>query len=106
MFAAAYHFGCEADNPMTALAFDARRRSRLKALFASDIGHWDVPDIREVLPEAWELVEDGNATAADFRALTFGTRCRCGRAQPVVLRRGPRSRTRCLPSWSGAGAQG
>ena len=28
-------------------------------MFASDIGHWDVPDIREVLPEAWELVEDG-----------------------------------------------
>jgi hypothetical protein len=40
-------------------------------LFASDIGHWDVPDIREVLPEAWELVEDGDATEADFRSLTF-----------------------------------
>ena len=24
-----------------------------------------------MLPEAWELVEDGNATEADFRALTF-----------------------------------
>jgi hypothetical protein len=24
-----------------------------------------------VLPEAWELVEDGHATEADFRALTF-----------------------------------
>ncbi len=58
---------------MTALAFDPRRTGgpRLKALFASDIGHWDVPDIREVLPEAWELVEDGDATEADFRALTF-----------------------------------
>ena len=30
-----------------------------------------MPDIREVLPEAWELVEDGDATEADFRALTF-----------------------------------
>ena len=59
---------------MTALAFDPRRNpvgARLRALFASDIGHWDVPDIREVLPEAWELVEDGDATEADFRALTF-----------------------------------
>jgi predicted TIM-barrel fold metal-dependent hydrolase len=72
-FTRAYHFGCEADDPMTALAFDPRRTGgeRLKALFASDIGHWDVPDIREVLPEAWELVEDGDASAADFRALTF-----------------------------------
>jgi hypothetical protein len=73
VFTRAYHFGCEADDPMTALAFDPRRTGgpRLKALFASDIGHWDVPDIRAVLPEAWELVEDGDATAADFRALTF-----------------------------------
>ena len=71
---AAFHFGCEADDPMTALAFDARRNplgARLKAMFASDIGHWDVPDIREVLPEAWELVDDGHVTEADFRALTF-----------------------------------
>jgi predicted TIM-barrel fold metal-dependent hydrolase len=74
VFTTAFHFGCEADDPMTALAFDTRRNpggARLKALFASDIGHWDVPDIREVLPEAWELVEDGHASAADFRALTF-----------------------------------
>ena len=73
VFTRAYHFGCEADDPMTALAFDPRRTGgpRLKALFASDIGHWDVPDIRDVLPEAWELVEDGDATEADFRALTF-----------------------------------
>jgi hypothetical protein len=72
-FTRAFHFGCEADDPMTALAFDPRRTggTRLKALFASDIGHWDVPDIRDVLPEAWELVEHGDATAADFRALTF-----------------------------------
>ncbi len=75
MFTGAYHFGCEADDPMTALAFDGTRNpggARLKALFASDIGHWDVPDVRGVLPEAWELVEHGHATEADFRALTFG----------------------------------
>ena len=73
MFTTAFHFGCEADDPMTALGVRRRatRWRRLKALFASDIGHWDVPDIREVLPEAWELVEDGHATVADFRALTF-----------------------------------
>ena len=61
-YATQFHFGCEADDPMTALAFDARRNplgARLRAIFASDVGHWDVPDVREVLPEAWELVEDG-----------------------------------------------
>ena len=60
VFTTQFHFGCEADDPMTALAFDTRRNplgARLRALFASDVGHWDVPDVREVLPEAWELVE-------------------------------------------------
>jgi predicted TIM-barrel fold metal-dependent hydrolase len=68
-----FHFGCEADDPMTALAFDdgLPHGVRLRAVFASDIGHWDVPDVREVLPEAWELVDDGHLTTDDFRALTF-----------------------------------
>jgi hypothetical protein len=46
--------------------------ARLKPLFASDIGHWDVPDAREVLTEAWECVEDGLATEEDFREFTYG----------------------------------
>jgi hypothetical protein len=74
VFTRQFHFGCEADDPLTTLAFDTARNplgARFKALFASDIGHWDVPDVSEVVPEAWELVEDGNATAADFRSLTF-----------------------------------
>jgi predicted TIM-barrel fold metal-dependent hydrolase len=74
-FTTQFHFGCEADDPMTALAFDTGRNplgARLRAVFASDVGHWDVPDVRDVLPEAWELVEDGYATEDDFRALTFG----------------------------------
>ena len=74
LFTSRFHFGCEADDPLTALAFDAERLplgARLKPVFASDVGHWDVPDIREVLPEAWELVEDGLATEADFRDLTY-----------------------------------
>jgi hypothetical protein len=40
-------------------------------MFASDIGHWDVPDFTEVLPEAWELVEHGLLDADQFRAFTF-----------------------------------
>ena len=40
-------------------------------MFASDIGHWDVPDFTEVLPEAWELVEHGLLDADQFRRFTF-----------------------------------
>jgi hypothetical protein len=75
IFTHRYFFGCEADDPMTALAFDRTRNphgARLPALFASDIGHWDVPDFAQVLCESWELVEDGHLDADDFRAFTFG----------------------------------
>jgi predicted TIM-barrel fold metal-dependent hydrolase len=68
-------FGCEADDPMNALAFDRSRlphRIRLNAMFASDIGHWDVPNVRDVLPEAWELVEDGHLTEENFADFTCG----------------------------------
>ncbi len=75
VFTRQYHFGCEADDPMNALAFDRRVQPHgvaLRAVFASDIGHWDVPDARSVVPEARELVERGLLSDADFRAFTFG----------------------------------
>ncbi len=68
------HFGCEADDPLTAVAFDRTlvpQETTLRAVFASDIGHWDVPDIRDVLPESYELVEKGVMSPDDFRAFTF-----------------------------------
>lgn len=37
----------------------------------SDIGHWDVPDMTEVLEEAYELVEEGIIPAADFQDFVF-----------------------------------
>ena len=73
VFERRFYFGCEADDPMNAIAFDRKKMPRgaqLNAIFASDIGHWDVPDFRGVLPEAWELVEDGHLDAQDFRAFT------------------------------------
>jgi hypothetical protein len=75
IFSRRFFFGCEGDDPMTALAFRSDLHplgARLPAIFASDIGHWDVPDARAVLAEAWELVEKGHLDEADFRALTFG----------------------------------
>ena len=68
-------FGCEADDPMNAIAFDRAllpHGARLRAMFASDIGHWDVPDMREVLREAWELVEAGHLDEEDFADFTCG----------------------------------
>jgi predicted TIM-barrel fold metal-dependent hydrolase len=73
LFEKRFYFGCEADDPMNAMAFDRDKipmKARLNAIFASDIGHWDVPDFREVLPEAWELIEDGHLDLDDFRAFT------------------------------------
>ena len=74
LFTSRLYFGCEADDPINAWAFDSRvnpMRSRLNALFGSDIGHFDVPDMMDVLPEAYELCEDGLITADDFRDFTF-----------------------------------
>lgn len=71
-FARQCFFGCEADDPLWAIAFTPEYHgTRLGAMFASDLGHWDVPDATNVLPEAWELVERGHVTPDDFRAFTY-----------------------------------
>ncbi len=66
-----FYFGCEADDPTTMFAFDPRMKARLKAMFSSDIGHWDVHHIDDVLPEVYEALEDGHLTEQDFREFTF-----------------------------------
>src|SRR5260370_874874 len=74
LFIPNFYFGCEADDPMNALAFMPRLHrygTRFKAIYGSDIGHWDVPDITEVTEEAWELVEHGLITEDDFRDFVF-----------------------------------
>ncbi|NNL86766.1 MAG: amidohydrolase, partial [Myxococcales bacterium] len=74
IFTERFSFGCEADDPMNALAFARNLTplgSRLRAIFSSDIGHWDVPDMSGVLPEAYELVERGLLDEKDFRDFVF-----------------------------------
>src|SRR5438477_51935 len=73
LYAKPYYFGCEADDRMNASAFGHNNPfgSKLNAIFSSDIGHFDVIDMRHPLPEAYELVEDGHITADDFRDFTF-----------------------------------
>jgi predicted TIM-barrel fold metal-dependent hydrolase len=74
LFVPRFYFGCEADDPVNAWAFHQPSNpmgSRLNALFISDIGHFDVPDMADVVPEAYELVEHGLIGADDFRDFMF-----------------------------------
>jgi predicted TIM-barrel fold metal-dependent hydrolase len=74
LFVPRFYFGCEADDPANAWAFNARAnpfQARLGAVFGSDIGHFDVPDMTQVLPEAYELVEQELITDDDFRDFVF-----------------------------------
>jgi hypothetical protein len=74
LFVPHFFFGCEADDPTTAWAFDTRKNpfgAKLNAIFSSDIGHWDVVDMRDVAAEAYELVEHGLVNEDDFRDFTF-----------------------------------
>ncbi|WP_419928839.1 amidohydrolase family protein [Candidatus Poriferisocius sp.] len=71
LFTENFYFGCEAGDVTVPWAFDKHDNHRLKALYSSDVGHFDVPDMREVLAEAWELVDDGLIDEDNFREFTF-----------------------------------
>ena len=74
LFVPHFYFGCEADDPMNATAFNTKANpfgARIRAVFSSDIGHWDVPDMTEVTEEAHELVEHGVITEDDFCDFVF-----------------------------------
>lgn len=66
-----FYFGCEADDVTTAWAFDQHGNHRLKPLFSSDVGHFDVIDMTKVLEEAYELIDDGLISEDDFREFVF-----------------------------------
>lgn len=75
LFVERFFFGCEGDDPVMPSAFDDARnpgRVRLRAIFGSDIGHWDVPLMDEVLEEVYEPVEEGVLHEADLRDFVFG----------------------------------
>jgi predicted TIM-barrel fold metal-dependent hydrolase len=68
-----FFFGCEADEGTVGWAFAVDVNpfgAVLQPVLGSDIGHWDVPDMRDVVPEAYELVADGRLDADGFRAFT------------------------------------
>ena len=55
--------------------------SKLNAIFSSDIGHFDLIDMRHPLPETYELVEDGHITPDNFRDFTFANAGHAARHQ-------------------------
>jgi predicted TIM-barrel fold metal-dependent hydrolase len=74
LFVPKFYFGCEGDDRLTALAFDRGKNAfgaRLNAIYSSDLGHWDLPDMRDAAAEAWELAEHGLITEDDFRDFVF-----------------------------------
>ena len=74
LFVEPFYFGCEADDASNAWAFNRDCNpggAEIKALFGSDIGHFDVQDMAEVLAEAYELVEDGRIDAGGFKRFVF-----------------------------------
>jgi len=76
LFARNFYFGCEADDPMTAVAFNPKMGLRLKPVLGSDISHFDVIDASEVIEEAWEMVEHGLIDEGNFRDFTYGNAVR------------------------------
>ena len=70
LFVKNFYFGCESDDKMNAWAFNRQCNpfgAQLNALFGSDIGHFDVANMNQVVPEAYELVEKGLVSDAGFR---------------------------------------
>jgi predicted TIM-barrel fold metal-dependent hydrolase len=90
LFVPRFYFGCEADDPANAWAFNRAVNplgARLNALFSSDIGHFDVPDMADVVPEAYELVEHGLLDDNDFRDFMFANAVRFwGEVNPEFFR--------------------
>jgi len=74
VFANQFYFGCEADDRSVYRAFHARGNPfgiTLRAFFSSDIGHWDVPRMSDVLLESRKLVDQGLLGAAEYHAFAF-----------------------------------
>jgi predicted TIM-barrel fold metal-dependent hydrolase len=74
LFLPNFYFGCEPDDPMNSLAFQEGLwpyGATFNAVYGSDIGHFDVPDMTEVLGEAYRPVQKGTMKPEHFRDFVF-----------------------------------
>jgi predicted TIM-barrel fold metal-dependent hydrolase len=79
LFVNNFYFGCEADDPVNTWAFNPGVNPygvKLHALMGSDIGHFDVIEMTNVLAEAYELIERRQLGEDDFRDFVFGNAVR------------------------------
>ena len=70
LFVPHFFFGCEGDDRLTSWAFDSKRNplgARLNAVYGSDLGHYDLTDMRDAAVEAYAGVDDGLMSEEDFR---------------------------------------
>jgi predicted TIM-barrel fold metal-dependent hydrolase len=69
-----FFFGSESDDRTVAAAFNNKANPlgvKINAIYSSDVGHWDVPDLTAPLAESWELVTEGVISDADFKSFVF-----------------------------------
>ena len=81
-----FYFGNEADDRTIVGALHPQAtpfNQKVNALFSSDSGHWDVPELTEPLAETWDLVQEGAITAEDFKALVLPIRIS---SIPLIIR--------------------
>jgi hypothetical protein len=74
LFVDRFYFGCEPDDPITAWAFRTEVNpggARLHAMMGSDVGHFDVVAMTDVLSLAYELVERRQLDEHAFREFVF-----------------------------------
>jgi hypothetical protein len=74
VFARQFFFGCEADDRSVYRALDGKGNPfglRLNAIFSSDIGHWDVPDLSRVVLDSRRLVDKRLLDEMDYRDFVF-----------------------------------
>lgn len=69
-----FFFGSESDDRTIAAAFNDKANPlnvKINAIYSSDVGHWDVPDLTAPLAESWDLVKEGVISEADFKSYVF-----------------------------------
>ena len=83
-----YYFGCEADDRMNATAFGRANPfgARINAIFSSDIGHFDVPDMLSPVPRPMSWSRTGYHDRRLPRLHLRQRRAAVGHAEPALLR--------------------
>ena len=85
-----FFFGSESDDRTVAHAFNDRANPlnvKINAIYSSDVGHWDVPDLTHVLAESWALVEKARSPKPTSRPGRSANRTSCTLKPTRVLPR-------------------